>query len=97
VPGRLLYATVNIFTVPHLHHEDKQNIILDLIDDAIVFPGPDMHAIELFFGFHVYESLWARILFQTENITVHLLTDVRFGLADLPLSGGRDLNAIAQP
>jgi hypothetical protein len=38
----------------------------------------------------------ARIFFQTENVPVHLLADVRIKLAKVPLSGRSDFDAIRQ-
>jgi hypothetical protein len=36
------------------------------------------------------------ILFQAENVPVHLLSDVRIEIAEVPLSGGSDFNAVGQ-
>ena len=36
------------------------------------------------------------ILLQAENVPVHLLTDMRIELAEVPLSGGSDFNAVGQ-
>ncbi len=36
------------------------------------------------------------ILFQAEKVQVHLLADVSIELANVPLSGGRDFNAVGQ-
>jgi hypothetical protein len=68
-----------------------------VIDNAVVLPRSEMHAIELFLGFHLLESRRAGILFQAQNIPVHLLADVSIELADAPLGGGRDFNAVGQP
>jgi hypothetical protein len=38
----------------------------------------------------------AWVLFQAENILVHLLADVRIELANFLLGGGSDLNAVGQ-
>jgi hypothetical protein len=36
------------------------------------------------------------ILFQTKKVPVHLLADVRIELAEVPLSGGSDFDAVGQ-
>jgi len=37
-----------------------------------------------------------RVLFQAENVPVHLLSDVGIELAEVPLGGGGDFNAVGQ-
>jgi len=37
-----------------------------------------------------------RILFEAENVPGHLLSNVRIELAEVPLSGGSDCNAVGQ-
>ncbi len=37
-----------------------------------------------------------RILFQAENVPVHLLSDVRIEFSKVPLSGGSDLDPVGQ-
>lgn len=37
-----------------------------------------------------------RISLQTEDIPIHLSSDVGIELTDVPFSGGRDLNAVGQ-
>jgi hypothetical protein len=36
------------------------------------------------------------ILFEAENVAVHLPADVRIELADVPFGGGSDFNAVGQ-
>jgi hypothetical protein len=81
----------------HFDHQDEQDFVPDVIDNAAFLPRPKMHAIELFLSFHLLESMRAGIFFQAEDVPVHLLADVSIELADLPLSGGRDFNAVGQP
>jgi hypothetical protein len=87
---------VRVFAMSHLDDQDEENLVADMIDNAVVLSRPDVDAIELLLGFHLFESERARVLLQAENVAVHLLADVRVELADVPLGGGRDFNTIGQ-
>jgi hypothetical protein len=51
---------------------------------------------ELLLRLHFLHSMRTWILFQAEKVQIHLLTDVSIKLAKIPLSCGRDLNAVGQ-
>lgn len=79
-----------------LHHEDEQNFVPSLIDGAVVFARPHVDAVELLFRCELLHTVRARVLFQVENVPVHLLADVRIEFAEIPLRGGSDFNAVGQ-
>ena len=91
-----LHAAVHVFPVSHLHYEDEQGFIPNLINDAVVLPRPNIDAIELLLGLHLHHSMRAWILFEAENVPVDLLSDVGIELAKVPLSGGSDFHAVGQ-
>jgi hypothetical protein len=69
--------TVDFLPVSHLHQEDKQNFVPNLIDGAVVLARPDLQAVELLFRCELLHTMRARVLFQAENVPAHLLADVR--------------------
>jgi hypothetical protein len=67
-----LHAAVYVFPVSHLHYQDKQSFIPNLIDDAVVLSRPYVDAVELLLGLHLHHAMRAWILFEAENVPVHL-------------------------
>jgi hypothetical protein len=92
-----VHLAVHVFPVSHFNYQHEEDFVPDLIDNAVVLPWSDLDAIELFLGLHLLEPVRARILFQAENIPVHLLADAGIELANVPLGGGSDFNAVRQP
>ena len=82
--------------VSYLHHQDQQNIVPNLIEGAVVLPRPNGDAIELLLRLQLLHSMRTWVLFQAEKVQVDLLADVSIELAKVPLSGGRDFNAVGQ-
>ena len=91
-----LQPAVHFLPVSHLHHENDEDFIPNLIDDSVVLPRPHIEAVELLLRLQLLHAMRARIRFQAETVPVHLLSDVRIELAQLPLSGGSDFNAVGQ-
>jgi len=90
------HPSIDFLPVPHLHHQDKEDFVPNLINDAVVLPRSHIDAVELLLRLQLLDSMRARIFFQTENVPVHVLADVRIELAEVPLSGGSDFDAIRQ-
>ena len=91
-----LHAAVYLFPVSHLHYQDKQSFIPNLINDAVVLPRPNVEAIELLLRLHLHHAVRTWILFEAENVPVHFPPHVRIELADLPFGGRSNLNAVGQ-
>ena len=91
-----LHAAVHVLAMSHLDHEHEENFVPDVIDNAVVLAGTDVDAKELFLGLHQFEAVGARILFEAENVPIHLLADVGIELADVPLGGRSDFNTTGQ-
>ena len=91
-----LHAAVYVFPVSHLHYQDKQSFIPNLINDAAVLPRPNIDAIELLVRLHLHDAMRAWILFEAENVPVHLPPHVRIELADLPFGGRSNFNEVGQ-
>ena len=51
--------------------------------------------VELLLRLHLLHPMRTRILFQAENVPVHLLSDVRIEFSEIPLSGGSDFDPVA--
>jgi hypothetical protein len=66
------------------------------LNSTVVLPRPHVDAVELLLRFDLLHPVRTRILFQTENVPVHLLADVRIELAEVLLSGGSDFDAVGQ-
>src|ERR1017187_7666431 len=88
-----LDSAVDLFPVSYLYHQDEESFVPNLIDGSVVLPRSNGDAIELLHRLH---SMRTWILFQAEKVQVHLLADVSIELANVPLSGGRDFNAVGQ-
>ena len=91
-----LHAAVYVFPVSHLHYQDEESLIPNLINDAVVLPRPNIDAIELLLRLHLHHAMGARILFEAENVPVHLPPHVRIELADLPFGGRSNFNEVGQ-
>jgi hypothetical protein len=91
-----LQPTVHFLPVSHSHHENQEDLIPNLINGAIVLPRPHVDAVELLLRLYLLRSMRTRILFQAENVPVHLLSDVRIEFPEVPLSGRSDLDAVSQ-
>jgi hypothetical protein len=87
---------VDFLSVSHLHDEDEQDLSPNLVNDAVVLPWTHVNAIELLLRLHLLHSMRTWIVLQAENVPGHLLSDMRIELAEVPLSGGSDFNAVGQ-
>jgi hypothetical protein len=85
-----------LFSVAHLHYEDQENFIPNLVNGAIVLTRTHIDAVKLLLGLHLLDPRGAGVVFEAENVPVHLLSDVRIEPADIPLSGGGDFNPVGQ-
>jgi hypothetical protein len=83
-----------LLSVTYLHHQDEEDLILNLVDDAVVLPGPHVDPIQLLLCLHLLHSVRTRIFFQTEEVPVYLLPDIRIELAKISLRGGSDFNPV---
>ena len=55
-----------------------------------------MDAVKLLFRLHFLHAVRTRTLFKAENVPADLLSDLRVQLAEVPFSGGSDLNSVGQ-
>jgi hypothetical protein len=95
-PHTSLHPAVHFFPVSHSYHEDEESFIPNLIDGAVVLPRPYIDPIELFLRLHLLHAMRTWILFEAENVPVHLPADVRIELAEVPFGGRSDFNAVGQ-
>src|ERR1039458_3625326 len=91
-----LHSAVDLFPVSYLYHQDEESFVPNLIDGSVVLPRSNGDAIELLLRLHLLHSMRTWVLFQAEKVQVDLLADVSIELAKVPLSGGRDFNAVGQ-
>src|ERR1035441_11033143 len=89
-----LYAAVYVFPVSHLHYEDEQSFIPNLINDAVVLPRPNIDAIELLLRLHLYHAMRAWILFELFYVGEDLSTDTQVQFLKLPERGRSELQGV---
>jgi len=77
-----LHPAIHFFPVSHPHHEDYEDLVPNLVDNAVVLPRPDIDAVELLFRFQLFDPMRTRIL--------------RIKLAKVPFSSGSDFHAVGQ-
>lgn len=87
---------VHLFPVPHLDHKDEEDLILNLVDDAVVLPRPDVDAVELFLRCELLHPMRAGILLQAEEVRVYNLADMRVQLPNVPRGGWGQFDSIGQ-
>ena len=95
-PHTSLHPAVHFFPVSHSYHEDEESFIPNLIDGAVVLPRPYIDPIELSLRLHLLHAMRTWILFEAENVPVHLPADLRIELAEVPFGGGSDFHAVGQ-
>lgn len=89
---RLATATINVFTMADLHHENDQGLVFDLVDDAVV-THPE--AILIYGSFHVFNAGWAGVGFKFDNVVNNaLLQRLRPEGFQLTFSSWRHFDAI---
>src|ERR1017187_9127709 len=91
-----LYAAVYVFPVSHLHYEDEQSFIPNLINDAVVLPRPNIDAIELLLRLHLYHAMRAWILFELFYVGEDLSTDTQVQFLKLPERGRSELQGVGR-
>jgi hypothetical protein len=78
-------SAIDFLAVRHLDNQDEQNLVLNLVDRAVVLSRPDVHPVELLFDFESFHAMGTRVVLQAEEIPVDLLPDVWVESADVPL------------
>ena len=91
-----LDAAVDFLSVPHLDHQNEQNLILNLVDCAVVFSWPDVHSVELLFRLQSLRAVRMGVFLQAEEIPVDLLPDMRVEPAHVPLCRGIEIKTVSQ-
>lgn len=87
---------VDLFPVPHLDHKDEEDLILNLVDDAVVLSRPDVDAVELLLRCEPFHPVRAGILLQPEEVRANNLTDMRVQLPNVPLGGWGQFDSTGQ-
>src|SRR5271157_5230801 len=85
--GASLHAAVDFFPVPHLHYEDEESFVSNLINGAVVLPRSHIDAVEFLLRLHLLHSMRAWILLELFYVRKDLPADTRVKLLKLPESG----------
>ena len=96
VKDNLFDIPVNLFAVSHLHYEDEEHFIANLIDDPIVLSRAHANSEKLLFRFQFLDTVWTRIVLQAENIAIYLFSDVRVKFAKVSPGCRSDFNLVDQ-
>jgi hypothetical protein len=91
-----LHPAIHFLSISYLHHKNDENFVPNLVNDAVVLPRPYVDAVELLLRLHLLHSVRTWIVLQAENVPGNLFPDMRIELTEVPLSGGRDVNAVGQ-
>ena len=74
---RSLHSPVDFLSVPHLHHEDKESFIPNVVGRPVVLPRSHVDGVEFLLRRHFLYAMRTRIVFEAENVPVHLISDTR--------------------
>ena len=72
-----VHLAVHVFPVSHFNYQHEEDFVPDLIDNAVVLPWTDVHAIELFLGLQLLESMRTGIFLELLYVGIDLSADTR--------------------